>query len=62
MNDARASNCELDEKDYIQGIDDKFERNAKQCHDADMPFGIYWFGYACAVKMAKNEASMLLLL
>lgn len=36
--------------------DSKYERNATQCQDANVPFGIYWFSYAYTVEMARQEA------
>ena len=32
---------------YGEGtVDQEFRRNASQCNQAGLPFGVYWFSYA----------------
>ena len=42
---------------YGQGnMDPQFERNASECTRLGIPFGVYWFSYACTADMARREA------
>lgn len=38
------------------GTDKMFELNAKGCVDHGIPFGVYWFSYACSSRDAEIEA------
>ena len=37
-------------------LDEKFKTNVMQCVANKIPFGVYWFSYACTVEMAVKEA------
>ena len=37
-------------------VDGEFERNARGCMEAGIPFGVYWFSYAYTPEMARREA------
>lgn len=37
-------------------LDEEFQRNAKGCGAAGIPFGVYWFSYAYTIEMARQEA------
>ena len=42
---------------YGEGtVDQEFRRNASQCNQAGLPFGVYWFSYAYTPEMARQEA------
>lgn len=41
-------------------IDDKFERNIKECNRLGIPCGVYWFSYAYTPEMARKEAQAVL--
>lgn len=41
-------------------IDKKFERNIKQCIEARMPYGLYWYSYALNEEDAEKEAKAFL--
>ena len=42
---------------YGQGVVDKqFVRNISECNRLGIPCGVFWFGYARSVTMAKKEA------
>lgn len=36
--------------------DVKFLQNVKKCNERGIPWGAYWFSYACDVDMARSEA------
>lgn len=37
-------------------VDNKFHKNASSCEELGIPFGIYWFSYACSAQEAEAEA------
>ena len=43
---------------YGEGtVDQEFRRNAIQCNQVGLPFGVYWFSYAYIPEMARQEAN-----
>lgn len=41
-------------------IDAQFRNNAEGCARESIPFGVYWFSYACTPRMARREARLCL--